>query len=98
MKNFGDNFDVHDFVRLMKDYLDQRIDVNQYQKMYFDMTIKLVTIPSGDVDRIIQQAYGDADDYDPVVRLPYTIEEPELRARVANSLRELASLGYSVER
>ena len=46
-------------------------------------------------DQIIQRGYCDADDYDPVVRLPNTILEPELRERVAKSMRDLNSLGYS---
>ena len=46
-------------------------------------------------DQIIQRGYGDADEYDPVVRLPNTILEPELWERVAKSMRDLNSLGYS---
>lgn len=42
---------------------------------------------------IIGLAYHDADDYDPEVRLEHTIEEPELRRRVAESLDELKALG-----
>jgi hypothetical protein len=43
-------------------------------------------------DVVIQKAYGDADDYDEVVSLPYTIDEPTLRGRVADSLRTLKAL------
>jgi len=43
--------------------------------------------------RILQMALADADDYDPIVKLEYTILEPELRRRVANSIEELIALG-----
>jgi len=44
---------------------------------------------------LLQTAYTDADDYDPVVRLEYTILEPVLRSRVAKSVEDLAALGYT---
>jgi hypothetical protein len=46
---------------------------------------------------IIQKAYGRTDDYDPVVRLEYTIEEPELRRIIAASAKQLEELGYRIE-
>ena len=92
MENYGE-IDISDFLRLMKDFVDGRIDARQYQSSYSDLMIKRFVVPSEDVSRVLQQAFGDADDYDPVVRLPSTIEEPELRRRVSNSIRELESLG-----
>lgn len=96
MENYGE-IGVLEFVRLMKDYLERRIDTSQYRERYFALTKKRVHIPNEDVDRIVQQAYGDADDYDPVVRLPHTIQEPELRERVGKSVKELELLGYVTE-
>jgi hypothetical protein len=88
---------VAEFVRLMEDYLSGRIGVIDYTKSYFAMSKKRVNIPDETADEIIQRGYGDADDYDPVVRLPNTILEPELRERVAKSLRALSSRGYGRE-
>jgi hypothetical protein len=93
MENYG-QVGIPEFVRLMEDFLETRIDVRQYQQNYFALMKKRMTL-SEDESRILQQAYGDADDYDPELRLQYTIEEPELRQRVAKSLRELAALGYA---
>jgi len=95
MENYGE-IDFLDFLRLMKAFVDGRIDAKEYQASYTEMTTRRFIVPSEDVDRILQQAYGDADDYDPAVRLPATIEEPELKRRVRNSIRELESLGHSV--
>ncbi|MGA7190758.1 MAG: hypothetical protein WBY66_19850 [Candidatus Acidiferrales bacterium] len=48
--------------------------------------------------RVLQRAYGDADDYeaDPAIELPNVLNEHQLRERVAQSLRELAELGYGL--
>ncbi|HKV62152.1 MAG TPA: hypothetical protein VJO16_09580 [Candidatus Acidoferrum sp.] len=61
--------------------------------------MKRKNIPNEEVDRITQQAYGDADDYeaDPSIRLSSMIDELQLRERVAKSLQELAAMGYGVE-
>jgi len=89
--------DVIEFVKLMKDCLQARTDAQQYRRSYFELMKKPAAIPSEDVSRILQQAYDDADDYDPAIRLPYTIEEPELKRRVSNSVKELEARGYRVE-
>jgi hypothetical protein len=87
---------VPDFVRLMKAYLEGLINVDDYKQLYFVLTKKRITTDE-EASRILQQAYGDADDYDSEIRLPYTIEEPELRERVRRSLGQLAALGYDRE-
>jgi hypothetical protein len=93
MENYGE-ISIADFVQLMKDYVGLRIDADQYRQMYFELTKKRVHIPNDTVNQIIQQAYGDADDYDPTVTLPYTLDDDDLRKRVAKSLDALAVLGY----
>ena len=47
-------------------------------------------------DKIIQQAYGDADDFDNAVKLEYTIDEGQLRLRVSASLEKLKTLGHAI--
>jgi hypothetical protein len=95
----NDEFDVTDYMRLMRDFLERRIDADQYARSYFKLTVKRVNIPNEKVNRITQQAYGDADDYEPdiAIREPNWIGESELRDRVAKSLRELAALGFRLE-
>ena len=87
--------EVHHFVRLMKDFLDRRIDVRQYQRTYFDLSTKRFIV-TDEEDKILQQAYGDADDFDDVVHLEYTINEEQLRERVSASLERLKTLGHEV--
>lgn len=87
--------EVHDFVRLMKDFLDKRIDVRQYQRSYFDLSTKRFIV-TGEEDKILQQAYGDADDFDDVVHVEYTIGEEHLRERVSASLERLKALGHVI--
>lgn len=98
MENFGDECGIGDYMRLMKDYLGGRIQARQYARNYFDLAKKRVTMSSEETNRVTQEAYGDADDYedDPVLRQhnPRWIGDSELRKRVANSLRELEALGY----
>ena len=77
----------------MKDFFEEKIDVRSYQMGIFAL-MKRRSRFTNDEYRIIQVAYGDADDFDPIVRLEYTILEPELRRRVANSIEELAALGF----
>jgi Bacterial self-protective colicin-like immunity len=95
----NDEFDVTDYMRLMRDFLDRRIEAHQYVRSYFELTVKRVNIPNEEVNRITQQGYGDADDYEPdiTIRPPNWIGESELRDRVAKSLRELAALGFRLE-
>jgi len=80
----------------MTDYLRGQITVDQYRENYFAMIIKRMTVPD-EASKILQQAYGDADDYDSVVTLDYTISEAQLRERVAKSAQKLAALGYDLE-
>src|SRR5207249_3167731 len=87
--------EVLDFVRLMKDFLDRRIDVREYQRSYFDLSKKRFTATS-EKDKILQQACGDADDFDDTVHLAYTINEEQLRECVSASLERLKTLGYLV--
>src|SRR4029077_11020279 len=101
MENYGEEFSVADYMRLMKAFSDRNIDARKYTRSYFDLAKKRMNIPNEEVNRITQQAYGDADDYEPDEALrqtnPQWIGEPELRQRVAKSLRELEALGYQVE-
>ena len=83
-----DEVTVPHFIQLMRDYLEGRIDAGSYQESYFVLMKKRMIVSEAQ-SRVLRQAYGDADDYDPVVRLQYTIEEPELRRRVAKSLEQL---------
>ncbi len=86
---------VIDFMRLMRDFLGKRIDVHQYRRSYFDLS-KMRMDMSDDEDKIIQEAYGDADDFDDVVHLEYTIDETQLRERVSGSLERLRALGHAI--
>jgi hypothetical protein len=86
---------VSDFLRLMKSYLDREIDAKSYCSRYFDLMTKRMTI-SREVSTILQIGFGDADDYDPDLRLEHTILEPALRDRVAKTITELEGLGYTV--
>lgn len=75
--------------------MDRRIDVRQYQHSYFDLSKKRF-LATPEEDKILQQAYGDADDFDDVVHLEYTIDEDQLRSRVSTSLERLKALGYAI--
>lgn len=101
MESSGDEIGVVDFIRLMKAFLEGDIPAQKYTRAYFDLTKKRVNIPNEEADLITQQAYGDADDYEPDAELrrtnPQWIGEPELRQRVAKSLRDLEALGYQVD-
>jgi hypothetical protein len=91
-----------DYVGLMADYLAGRLDADQYTKAFFAFNKRRVNLPNERASELIQKAHGDADDYEPDTELRRTnrqwIGEPELRARVAKSLRELEALGYRTER
>jgi|SRR5580765_8800167 len=87
---------VADYVRLMKDFLDHRIDVHEYRRCYFSFAKMRAGILSEGEDKIIQQAYGDADDFDNAVKLEYTIDEGQLRLRVSASLEKLKTLGHAI--
>ena len=84
-----------DFIRLMQDFLAKRIDVHQYRRSYFDLA-KMRMDVSDDEDKSLQQAYGDADDFDDVVHLKYTIDEAQLKERVSGSLERLRALGHAI--
>jgi hypothetical protein len=88
MENY-DEVDVPDFLDFMKEYLEGKIDAESYRQGFFKLMKKRARF-TDDEFRLIQVAFLDADDYDPVVRLEYTILEPELRRRVAMSV----ALGY----
>jgi hypothetical protein len=94
-----DNFpqvEVADYVRLMKDFLDSRIDVHEYRRSYFSFAKMRAGALSEEEDKIIQQGYGDADDFDDTVKLEYTIDEDQLRQRVSSSLEKLKTLGHAI--
>ena len=84
--------EVLDFVRLMKDFLDRRIDVQQYQRGYVELNAKRIIV-SDEERKILQQAYGDTDDFDDVVQLNYTINEEQLRERVSGSIGKTQDAG-----
>lgn len=81
--------EVADFVRLMKDFLVNLIDVHEYRRSYFGFAKMRMGVLSDEEDKIIQQAYGDADDFDDAVQLEHTIDEGQLRQRVSASLERL---------
>jgi len=88
---------VLDYMRLMNDYLNEKINVDEYTASYFKLNKKRVNIRDEAACLIVMQAFGDADDYEPDVtirRSPW-IGEAELRTRVEKSLRELNALGYT---
>ena len=97
MDNYGEA-SVPEFTRLMKDFLQGRLDAGQDAQLYFALMVKRITLTEEE-DRILQRAYGDADDYEPdtAIKLPNLINEQQLKERVTQSLRELAELGHSVE-
>jgi hypothetical protein len=86
---------VSDFLCLMNEYLEGKIDVDTHRYGVFAAMKKRARI-SDDEFRIIQGAFVDADDYDPAVRLEHTILESELRRRVAMSIMGLYALGCEV--
>ena len=88
--------EVADYVRLMKDFLDNLIDVHQYRRRYFGFALMRMGVLSDEEGKIIQQAYGDADDFDDAVQLEYTIDEGQLRQRVSASLKKLKTLGHAI--
>lgn len=90
-------FHVSDYVRLMMDFLSGAVDASRYCQAFFDANSKRIVVPDGEPDRIVQQAFGDCDDYDIDVDLEGTIDEHELRRRVERSLAELRALGYGVD-
>ncbi len=83
-------------VKLVSLTLNGCIAVDHYRKSYFALIKKRMTV-TDDESRILQQAYGDADDYDAVVKLEYAIDEAQLRERVAQTVSKLAALGYELE-
>jgi Bacterial self-protective colicin-like immunity len=85
---------VIDYVRLMKDFLGRRIDVHEYRRCFFSFAKMRADVLSEEEDKIIQQAYGDADDFDDSVKLEYVINEGQLRQRV--SLEKLKTLGHAI--
>jgi hypothetical protein len=89
---------VPEFTHLMRDFLQGRLDARQYTQQYFALMKKRMTLTEEE-SRVLQRAYGDADDYEPdaAIELPNLLTEHQLRERVAQSLRELAELGHSVE-
>ena len=102
MENYPDEVSVQEYIRVMNAFLDGRTGAEEYTRSYFDLSKKRVNIADEEANRITQQAYGDADDHEPDVELrlsnPQWIDEPTLRGRVKNSLRELEALGYRIEK
>lgn len=93
MENYGEA-SLSEFLHVMRGFLDGRIDARGYRESIFALTKQRINIGESE-SRILQQAYGDADDYDPEVRLAYTIDESELRRRVSRVVEELAAIGHS---
>jgi hypothetical protein len=93
MEGYGEVY-VLDFLQLMEDYLSRKRDARSYRQEFFAL-MKRRTVLSEDESRTVQEAYGDADDYDPEIRLPYTIKEPELRKRVATAAAKLAIVSHA---
>ena len=76
------DYDEHDYLRLLQDYVENRINVETYRDRLFSMSAKR-SLMADEASIVIQQTYGDADDYDPVEKLNYAIDESALRERVA---------------
>lgn len=87
------DYEAQNHIRLMTDFLGSCISVEEYRSQFSNMNAKWHML-SDEQDVVIQKAYGDADDYDEVVSLPYTIDLPTLRGRVANSVRALHALEH----
>lgn len=85
------DYEVSDYLLLMIKFLDHHISVDDYRRSIVEMAKKRTLMSEG-ADIVVQRAYGDADDYDDVVQLPYTIGEAELRERVAGSVKSLEHL------
>ncbi len=81
----------------MSDFLEDRIEVEDYIRQYFSLAVKRQTLTAAE-SQILQCAYGDADDFDQRVpsKAPPTpvcwVNENGLKARVAKSYAELAAL------
>jgi hypothetical protein len=90
------NVQVGDFIRLMQAFLNGHIREEEYRRRFFDLMKMRIELHDDATDEILQRSYGDADDFDSSIRLPYTIGESELKVRVERSLAELASLGHHV--
>lgn len=90
------DYDASDYLRLMKSYLETRIDADTFRQQLSAMSGKR-SLLSEEASLIVQKAYGKADDYDAVLRLEYTIQEPSLRDFVADSVKQLEALGYRLE-
>ena len=90
------DIDVHvsNFIELMNRFLMGQVRADEYCTAYFDMSKKRFIVTEEE-SIVLQKAFGDADDYDEVVRGPY-IGEPELKARVRKSLEQLAALGHTL--
>jgi hypothetical protein len=56
------------------------------KRSYFDLSTKRFIV-TDEEDKLLQQAYGDSDDFDDVVHLEYTINEEQLRERVCGHER-----------
>jgi len=80
------------YARIMRDFLAGSISTGQYQRAIFDAA-KVRSTLTEEESRIVGAAYRDADDYDAEIRLPYTIEELELRRRVASLLEQFRDVG-----
>ena len=89
------DYDEIDYLRLMKAYLQDRIDVGTYRRQLFSMSAKR-SLLSEAASEIIEKTYSKTDQYDAALRLPDTIGEPELRDFVADSVRQLETLGYQL--
>ena len=90
------DYDEIDYLRLMTAYLPGGIDVDIYRRQLFAMNSNR-SLLSEEASLIIRKTYGRTDDYDPVGRLEYTIEEPILRDFFADSVRQLEALGYRLD-
>jgi hypothetical protein len=90
------DYDDLDYLRLMKAYLEDHLDVDTYCRQLFSMNTKR-SLLSEQASEIVQKTYSKTDQYDAVLRLPDTIQEPELREFVSTSVKQLEALGYRLE-
>ena len=84
------DYEVFDYLRLMKAYLGKRIGVDVYSRRLFAMSSKR-SVLSNRASEIIQETYSKTDQYDDKQRLPDTIQEPELRRSAADAVKKISA-------
>ena len=74
--------------------MENQIVVDTYRNGCFSTSSKR-SLLAKTASIVIEKAYWNVDDDDPVVQLSYTIDEPVLKDRVAKAVSELGRVGVS---